>query len=152
VGIVFLGVRPAPSTEHLAVLVAAVSFGLASLVAMGIMVAGLCLTVRREAWSYPDAIAGALYLVSGVVFPPDVLPEPLRVIAFGLPTTWWLEGMRRGITGRATGGSLAGTSDVGVILALIGTTCVLTLVAGTAFRWFERRARERGLLDQTTGS
>jgi hypothetical protein len=35
---------------------------------------------------------------------------------------------------------------------LLATTFVLTLAGWAVFRFFERRARERGLLDQTTSS
>ena len=36
--------------------------------------------------------------------------------------------------------------------ALLATAGVRTLAGWAVFRFFERRARERGLLDQTTGS
>jgi len=31
--------------------------------AIGVAMGGLCLQLRQEAWSYPDAVAGALYAV-----------------------------------------------------------------------------------------
>ena len=43
-------------------------------------------------------------------------------------------------------------SDPMVLFALCASTAVLTLVNWTIFHAFERAARERGLLDQTTGS
>jgi ABC-2 type transport system permease protein len=119
---------------------------------MGIAVAGLCLTTRRESWSYPEAIAGGLYLLSGAIFPPDVLPAILQPVALALPTTWWLEGVRRALLGTATPELLAGFSDQEVFLALCASTAVLTLGSWAVFRTFERVARERGLIDQTTGS
>jgi hypothetical protein len=39
-----------------------------------------------------------------------------------------------------------------VLTALCASTAVLTLVSVVIFRTFERVARERGLIDQTTGS
>ncbi len=54
--------------------VASMTVGLIAIVSLGLAVAGLCLTTRRESWSYPEAIAGGLYLLSGAIFPPDVLP------------------------------------------------------------------------------
>jgi hypothetical protein len=42
--------------------------------------------------------------------------------------------------------------DLMVLFALCASTAVLTLVSWTIFHAFERAARERGLLDQTTGS
>ena len=63
-----------------------------------------------------------------------------------------LEGSRRALLGAPTAGRLASFDDASVLLALLATTCVLTLAGWAVFRFFERRARERGLLDQTTGS
>ena len=44
---------------------------------------------------HPEAIAGALYLVSGAIFPVDILPSFVQPIAYAFPTTWWLEASRR---------------------------------------------------------
>ena len=50
----------------------------------------------------PEAIAGALYLVSGAIFPIDILPSFLQPIAYVMPTTWWLEASRRGLLGHGS--------------------------------------------------
>jgi ABC-2 type transport system permease protein len=128
------------------------AIGLAAVVALGVAVAGLCLTIRREAWSYPEAIAGSLYLLSGAIFPIDVLPAALQPVAMVVPFTWWLEGVRRALLGAPTPQVLASFSDTVVLAALCLTTGVLTLGSWAVYRTFERVARERGLIDQTTGS
>jgi hypothetical protein len=76
----------------------------------------------------------------------------MQPVALALPTTWWLEGVRRALPGVSTPGVLAGFSDTMVLLALCATTDVLTLVSWAVSHTFERLARERGLIDQTTGS
>ncbi len=152
VGVAFLGLQVRLTEIDWPLFVPAMAVGLASIVALGLGVAGFCLTIRREAWSYPEAIAGALYLLSGVIFPPDVLPPVLQPVSLALPTTWWLEGVRRALLGAPTPGILAGFSDQMVLVALCVTTGVLTLGSWAVFRTFERLARERGLIDQTTGS
>ena len=43
--------------------------GSASIIAIGVLLAAVCLQTRQESWSYPEAFAGALFLVSGAVFP-----------------------------------------------------------------------------------
>jgi ABC-2 type transport system permease protein len=152
VGVVFLGVQIDLGAVDWRLFVASMAVGLVAVVALGIAVAGLCLTIRREAWSYPEAIAGGLYLLSGVIFPPDVLPAFLQPLALALPTTWWLEGVRRALLGAPTPQILAGFDDTMVLVALCASTAVLTLGSWAVFRAFERVARERGLIDQTTGS
>ncbi|MGI8657683.1 MAG: ABC transporter permease [Candidatus Limnocylindria bacterium] len=149
VGVVFLGVELRP---NLVLLIPATLIGVTAVVALGIFMAGWCLQLRQEAWSYPEAIAGALYLVSGAIFPIDVLPGFLHPIALASPTTWWLEASRRGLVGHGAPGMLEGLGDGQVLLFLVVSTAIVMPLALAAFSWFMRRAREAGLLDMTTGS
>jgi ABC-2 type transport system permease protein len=149
VGVVFLDIQLAP---NLLVLVPASAIGLVAVMALGIGMAGWCLQLRQEAWHYPEAIAGALYLVSGAIFPIDILPSILRPVAYAMPTTWWLEASRRGLLGHGSPGVLGDLSDGTVLLYLGVSTAVALPVALALFAWFMRRAREAGLLDMVTGS
>jgi len=149
VGVVFLQVELRPNLVYL---VPATLIGVISVMGLGIFMAGWCLQLRQEAWHYPEAIAGALYLVSGAIFPIDVLPSFLHPIAFASPTTWWLEASRRGLLGHGSPGVLGGLSDGTVMLLLIVSTAVAIPLALAAFAWFMRRARQAGLLDMVTGS
>jgi ABC-2 type transport system permease protein len=149
IGVVFLGVELRPDLLYL---VPATVIGVLGVMAIGVFMAGWCLQLRQEAWSYPEAIAGALYLVSGAIFPIDILPEVVRPIAFASPTTWWLEASRRGLLGHGSPGLIGQFSDAQVMLFLVGSVAVAVPVALALFAWFMRRARESGLLDMTTGS
>ncbi len=149
VGIVFLGVELRPVPAYLAL---ASILGLLAVMALGIGMAGWCLQLRQEAWHYPEAIAGALYLMSGAIFPIDILPSVLHPIAYALPTTWWLEASRRGLLGHGSPGAIGELPDATVMLALAGTAAIAVPLALAAFAWFMRRARRAGLLDMTTGS
>jgi ABC-2 type transport system permease protein len=149
VGVVFLGVELRP---NLLVLVPASVIGILAVMSLGIFMAGWCLQLRQEAWSYPEAIAGALYLVSGAIFPIDVLPSVIHPIALASPTTWWLEASRRGLIGNGSPGMLGDLSDGTVLGYLVLSTAITLPLALVAFGWFMRRARQAGLLDMTTGS
>jgi ABC-2 type transport system permease protein len=149
VGVLFLGVDLRPSPVYL---VAATVLGVTAVVALGIFMAGWCLQLRQEAWHYPEAIAGALYLVSGAIFPIDVLPSFFHPIAYASPTTWWLEASRRGLLGHGSPGAIGGLSDGLVMLLLLVSTAIVLPVAIAAFRWFIHRARQSGILDMVTGS
>ena len=149
VGVLFLGVELRPSPVYL---VAATALGVTAVVALGIFMAGWCLQLRQEAWHYPEAIAGALYLVSGAIFPIDVLPSFFHPIAYASPTTWWLEASRRGLLGHGSPGGIGGLSDGLVMLLLLVSTAIVLPVAIAAFRWFIHRARQSGILDMVTGS
>ena len=150
VGVIFLGVD---LQLNLLYLVPASVIGVLAVVALGIFMAGWCLQLRQEAWSYPEAIAGALYLLSGAIFQIDRLPAILHPLAYALPTTWWLEASRRGLLGHGTPQSWIGTVPDGlVMLFLLISTAVAVPLSLAAFAWFMRRARQAGLLDMVTGS
>jgi ABC-2 type transport system permease protein len=164
VGVVALGVPFDPAVVHWPLLVIVMTIGLASIIAVGVVMAAVCIQSRQEAWSYPEAAAGALFLISGAVFPLAVLPAPLQGIGLLAPFTWWIEGVRQALfpTGLSSAGgdgslfaSLAGHSvptGLEVVVALLATGSVATLASIVAFRASDRRAKDRGLLDQTTGS
>jgi len=149
VGVLFLGVELQPNLLMLAL---ASIIGVTAVMALGIFMAGWCLQLRQEAWSYPEAIAGALYLVSGAIFPIDVLPDLLHPLALASPTTWWLEASRRGLLDHGSPGMLGELSNTAVLGFLVLSTAVAVPLALAAFAWFMRRARQAGLLDMTTGS
>ncbi len=149
VGVIFLGVELRPNFLYL---VPAMLVGVLAVIGLGIFMAGWCLQLRQEAWHYPEAIAGALYLVSGAIFPIDVLPSWLHPIAYASPTTWWLEASRRGLLGHGSPGVLRGIPDGVVMLLLLVTTAIAVPLSLALFRWFMYRARQAGLLDMVTGS
>jgi ABC-2 type transport system permease protein len=152
VGIVLLGVRIDPAGIDWPLLAISSLLGFVAIGAIGIAMGGLCLQLRQEAWSYPDAVAGALYLVSGAVFPIDVLPPALQAVALCVPLTWWLEGSRRALTGLATPTVLAGYTDAAVVAALAVTSVAWAVAGLGTYSFFVRRARDRGLIDQLTSS
>ena len=149
VGVFFLGVELRPDPLYL---VPATIVGVLSVIALGVFMAGWCLQLRQEAWSYPEAIAGALYLISGAIFPIDVLPSFLHPIAYISPTTWWLEASRRGLLGHGSPGMLGGISDAMIMNFQVVSTAIAVPLALAAFAWFMKRARQSGLLDMVTGS
>ncbi len=164
VGVVALGV-PFDVTRVDWPLLAVVSVaGLASIIALGLFMAGVCIQTRQESWSYPEAFAGAMFLVTGAVFPLAVLPAPVQVVGLLMPLTWWIAGTREalfpgvpdsiggpGSTFAAVFGRVNPT-PLEIVLALLATGAVVTLAAVAVFRLSDRRAKRAGLYDRTTGS
>ena len=164
VGVVALGVPFDPARIDWPLLVVVMALGVVAIVALGIVLAAICLQTRQESWSYPEAASGALFLLSGAVFPLIVLPAPLQAVGLVTPLTWWIEGVRRALFPggpTAIGGagsffeSVAGLpspTSLQIVVALLATGTVATLASIAVFRASDRRAKDRGLLDQTTGS
>jgi ABC-2 type transport system permease protein len=145
-------------------LVVSMTVGLAAIVAIGMILAAVGMQTRQESWQYPEAFAGALFLVAGAVFPLSVLPSVGQLVGLATPLTWWLEGVRHAlfpdvVSSVGGAGSLFTEltsrpvpTSAEIVVALLVTTAVVTLAARVCFGWSEHRAKERGLIDQTTGS
>jgi ABC-2 type transport system permease protein len=130
------------------------ALGVGVLWASGLMLAGMCLNLTRQGMFLSEGVAGLVYLLSGVLYPISILPAWLQGVALVLPTTWWVEGMRRALLGPVPESlqsplSAWSTAEVAGLLAI--TTAVLLGVAGIVWRWCERRAWRRGLLEENAG-
>jgi len=164
VGVLLLGVPFDPFLVDWGLLVVVTVVGLGSIVAIGVVMAAVCLQTRQDSWHYPEAVAGGLFLISGAVFPLSALPPAIQAIGLSNPLTWWMEGTRLALFPTGTSaiggagslytdltGSLAPDGPT-IVVALLVTGAVVTLVSAVVFRWSEHRAKDRGLIDQTTGS
>ncbi len=162
--VIVLGLRIDLAAVDWTLLVVCLVLGIVPVLALGVLLAAVCLQTRQESWSYPDAFAGALFLVSGVVFPLSALPAALQVVGLVNPITWWVAGVRlalvpsgptsiggEGSVWTAVTGSAAPDGTT-IVVALCVTGALATLAAIAIFRSSERRARDLGLLDRTTGS
>jgi ABC-2 type transport system permease protein len=164
VGVLVLSVPLTIDRIDWPLLAATTLIGVPAILAIGLMLAAVCLQTRQESWSYPEAVGGALFLFSGVVFPLAVLPAPVQAIGLLTPLSWWIEGVRRsvirdGLSGIGGAGSvytnltgMPSPSAAEILVGLTATVIVAVLAGVIAFRASERRARRRGLLDITTGS
>jgi len=149
-GIIVLGIPMPPATIDWGMLLAAWLFGLAGLAFQGIFLAGISLITARHNFYIGDAVAGALYLLCGAVFPIDVLPKPLQLLGQALPLTYWLEALRRALLGDGAGELLSPLSDRVLVLILAGSTVLLAVLSMGFYRWAENLAREKGLIDRQT--
>jgi ABC-2 type transport system permease protein len=150
-GIAFLGVPIDLLTINVPLLLLALVLGGAGIIALGFVLTGTVLVLKRGAWQMPQAVTGALYLVTGAIFPVTVLPLWLRDVALALPLTYWLELVRRALLGANDGATFPVTATTDIILMNLATTAVLAIVALVVFRICEHVARERGQIDRTTG-
>ena len=136
----------------LLLLLVVMALGLTSIVGLGIALGAVCVQLRNDAWGYPQAVAGSVFLLCGAIFPLDTLPRALQLIGAALPMTWWIEGVRRALLGTASPGLLGELSTPLLLLVLAVGTVLITLAAPRLFRIGIDRAREKGYLDRSTAS
>jgi ABC-2 type transport system permease protein len=119
---------------------------------MGLILAGITLLIANHVWFLGEAVAGALYLFSGAIFPLEILPAWLRPVGYAMPITYWLELIRRALVGQVAEAfpTLAGLSDGTLLAILLGLTVVFGTVSIFTFRRCDQLARERGMIDMTT--
>jgi ABC-2 type transport system permease protein len=151
-GVLFLHLPLHPLAVNWPLFLATLTTGVLMLAMMGLALAGIVLLLPHQSWSMGEAVAGALYLFSGAIFPLDVLPRVLRPIGFAMPLTYWLELLRRSLVGPAASAfpTFSRLSDLGLLGILVGLTLALGVIALALFRWCDSVARERGLIDRTT--
>lgn len=125
--------------------------GVTMLAMMGLILASLTLMMAQHNFFVGEAVAGALYLFSGAIFPLEVLPAWIRPVGFAMPITYWLELMRRSLIGDMAQAfpTLARFSNLELLGILSALTVVFAVAAVFVFRWCDYIARERGMLDST---
>lgn len=148
-GVLFFGLPISLARVDWPLFAASMLLGVASLASLGLVLGAWTLTIRNEPWFLGEAVAAAMYLFSGAIFPLDILPRWLQPIGFALPMSYWLELVRRSVLGDAAAAfpTFAALSDGQLLLILAAMTLVLAVIAAVAFRFFDRVARDRGLID-----
>lgn len=151
-GVLFLHVPLKFSEIQWGLFVVTLLLGVGMLALLGLLLAGITLTVARHEGFIGEATAGVLYIFSGAVFPLDVLPEWIRPLGYCMPTTYWLELLRRALVGDIAGAfpTLANLTQMELLGMLLGLSILFGSLSIVVFRWCDARAREFGLIDCTT--
>jgi ABC-2 type transport system permease protein len=145
-----------PTPASLAWLVVYLGLGGVMLWSAGMVLASAMLNMSRSGSFLSEGVAGVVYFLSGVVFPLSILPTWLQAIGMALPTTYWLEGMRRSIAGPAEATALptsplAAWSDGELTLALAASSLGLVVLSQWLYRRSVRSAWNAGRIDEVTG-
>ena len=128
---------------NLLLLVPATLLGIAGLIAVGYMLTAISIVSNRLEFIMGESIAGIFFLLGGVIFPINALPEAIRPISATLPVTYFLDVVRDSFGLGATGSNPL--LDLGY-LAL--STLGIILLAAFVFNRAELRAKKFGLFDR----
>lgn len=152
-GMLFFRLPIRLSTVDWPLLLLSTALGVAALAGLGALMGAWTMMIARHFWSVGEAVAGALYLFSGAIFPLDLLPAWLRPLGFALPVTYWLEAARRALLGPQAHGfpTLAGLTNAELLLILAAFAVVLLAGSRLFYGRALHTAKERGLIDMETG-
>jgi ABC-2 type transport system permease protein len=151
-GVLFLHVHIELASINWLLFFVTLVIGVVMLAMMGLILAGVLMLLVHHEFGIGDAIASAMYLFSGAVFPLEVLPKAIRWVGFINPVTYWLELLRRSLVGHIAQAfpTLSALSNMQILGILLGLTVAFSVISGFSFRWCENLARERGLIDVVT--
>ncbi|MGE5693240.1 MAG: ABC transporter permease [Candidatus Zixiibacteriota bacterium] len=133
---------------HWPLMILSFPLGIIATITLGIALASLTLLTARHGFFMTEGTAGIFYLVSGAVFPIEVLPNWLEPVSLAFPITYWLEGLRRGMMDAPISQVFAGWSDEKLFLILALTTALSVVLSVIINRGIEYIARKQGKLDQ----
>lgn len=152
VGVFFLKVQINLLQVNWPLFLLSMALGVNMLAMMGLILASVMLLLAHHMWGIGEAVAGALFLFSGAIFPLEVLPPFLRYFGYLMPVTYWLELIRRSLIGQVAGAfpTLSHLSNLQLLGILVGLSVAFAIISVITFRWCDRRARERGLIDAVT--
>jgi ABC-2 type transport system permease protein len=151
-GVLFLHVPLDLTKVDWPLFIVSLAMGIAMLSMLGLILASITLLVAHHFFLIGEAVASALYLFSGAIFPLDVLPAWIRPVGFAIPITYWLELMRRSLAGDVAQAfpTLARFSNLQLLGILLGLSILFGLLSVLVYRFCDYRARERGLIDFVT--
>ena len=152
VGTLFLNLPLNLAEVNWGLFIVSLLVGVTMLAMMGLILASITLMMAQHNFFVGEAVAGALYLFSGAIFPLEVLPAWLRPVGYAMPITYWLELMRRSLIGEVAQAfpTLAKFTNGELLGILAGLTVLFGVLAVFVFRRCDYLARERGMIDRTT--
>lgn len=151
-GIAFLKVQISFYSINWLLFFITIILGIGLLSMMGLVLAGAMLLLAHHSFGVGEAVAGALYLFSGAIFPLEVLPSWLRWVGYIVPISYWLELIRRSLVGSVAQAfpTFQNLTDGQLLSILVCLTIGFTLFAMVSYRRFVAEARHRGLIDIVT--
>ncbi len=151
-GVLFLNLPLEFSQINWGLFIISLTLGILMLGFMGLILGSITLLVVHHVWFLGGAVASALYLFSGAIFPLELLPNWLRPVGFAMPLTYWLELMRRSLIGSVAEAfpTLAAFRNAELLGILAGLSLIFGVSSYFVFRYCDHRARELGYIDRVT--
>ncbi|HLI46265.1 MAG TPA: ABC transporter permease [Geobacterales bacterium] len=118
--------------------------GMIWIIAFGLLIASFLIFTTDYGWAAVESIVSSLLLFGNVIFPTYLLPYPLDAIANFLPIKYWMDINRQALLGMSTMNMMPN------FIPLLELSLIYFVVAFFLFKYCERVARSKGLIDITT--
>jgi len=143
----FLGV---PYKVDPPLLVVTLLLGWVFVVSAGLLLCGVNLLTARHGGSVGQAFAGIFYLLSGVIFPLEVLPGWASRFSLYLPSTYWFSLVRRSVLGGEVDSIMGGFTTEKAAVLLIVLSVIFFTISFLTYKFADFLARKKGILDMST--
>jgi len=148
-GHVVLKVSLNPAGIDWLTVVGSLGIAMIGMASIGWMLASFMLIIDRMGWVLAEGIAGLLFLITGAIFPMNLLPTPVAFFGKIVPITYWIDLWRLGIFG-ANAKLGSGTPPDKLWLYLAATTLLWAVIAVYWYKVADRLARHWGKIEQET--
>jgi ABC-2 type transport system permease protein len=150
-GIVLVGLPIHAGEVQWRLLAASLALGMACLTALGVLISGVALMLTHRVWYLMDAVSGLLFFFSGTLFPVSQLPGSLRWISYVLPTTYWMDLVRRALApATARLSAFPPGHDTLLVAWMAGLTLASAVIGIAGFERLLDLARRRGYIHRRT--
>ena len=138
-----------PLQINILLLLSTIGMGIFVILILGYIFAFMAMMMARHSEGIASSLTALFFLISGVVFPIDVLPYPIKIVSLAFPATYWFALLRRSVLGYDLG-ELGKYSILQLWVNLIVLTAVYAFIAYLMYRSIDYLVRKKGIIDMTT--
>lgn len=146
IGIFFFGIHISPESNLLTAGLG-ILLGMIAVAGIGLVAASTFTLLNAKNWSNPVTwlITFLVALLSGVYFPPEILPQTVRTISYILPQTYSYDVARMGLL---MGAHPTDPTVIGSLIRLVVISCITLPIGIFLFRKAIRKAEKYGTLSR----
>ena len=132
-----------------AMLTLTVFTGMIMIITFGYIFAFTAMIMAHYSQGIATSLTSLFFLLSGTVFPIDILPEPVKTASLLLPSTYWFALLRKSILGYDIG--YFSSLDTTILFSqFLLTLAVLLAAALLLYKSIDYLVRKKGIIDMTT--
>lgn len=153
VGLAFLWVIPIfrlPLNINCSLFLFALLFSFVGAFGLALIFSGYYMLSIRGETTLMDVLFGGFFIISGALFPPNVLPKPIYAISVYFPLTNSIEMLRFSVFGKHLSPFLADISFGQFLLLFVFSNLITLLIGLLIINFSIKRAVKKGFIDITT--